>query len=132
MAPNKRLQPVYIRVKRNKSVVFLCIELKDTILNIKNKLNTVMKTSKPIQDIKLYIDSKSNTNKHRVLEDSDTAESAGLENDILVYLVYFDHDNGKWEDIYVAEFESLDEVDENMDDYIDESAKKKEKGKGRA
>ncbi|CAO3637244.1 unnamed protein product [Cunninghamella echinulata] len=132
MVLNKRLQPLYIRVKRNKSIIFLCIELKDTISDIKDRLNTVMKTTTSIQDMKLYIDSKSGNNSRRVLEDTDTAESAGLENDILVYLVYFDHDKGKWEDIYVAEFESLDEVDENMEEYVDENIKKKEKGKGRA
>ncbi|KAI8097323.1 uncharacterized protein BX664DRAFT_292804 [Halteromyces radiatus] len=135
MAPNTPSRPTYIRVKRDKTIVFLCIKLDDTILNIKEKLVTAMSISKPVEDLRLYLDTTSEhqTLTGRVLEDHQTAKSAELVNDALVYLVYFDHNLGKWEDIHVVEYESLDdEIEEDTTDLTDESTKKKEKGKGRA
>ncbi|KAI8344400.1 hypothetical protein BC941DRAFT_408552 [Chlamydoabsidia padenii] len=132
MAPTQR--PLYIRVKREKSICFLCIKPNDTILNIKNQLIPLMAKTKPVDDLRLYINTAplDAPPTGRLLEDHQTAKNAGLDNDELVYLVYFDHTLGKWEDITVAEYESLDdEVDDTMD-LADETSKKKEKGKGRA
>lgn len=39
---------------------------------------------------------------------------------------------GKWEDIHVAEYESLDDDMDDTMDLVEEAAKRKEKGKGRA
>jgi hypothetical protein len=84
---------MYIRVKRDKLISFLCIKPTDTILSIKQQLIPLMAKTKPADDLRLYISTGSSTG--RLLEDHQTAKSAGLENDELVYLVYFDHTSGK-------------------------------------
>ncbi|ORX46090.1 hypothetical protein DM01DRAFT_1339736 [Hesseltinella vesiculosa] len=142
MAPPRK--PMYIRVHRQKSIVFLCIEPKDTIKKIKGKLCSVTATEKTSDEVRLYVDTSKNDlasgkssdfnpNTLRLLDDAQTAEAASLENNMTVYLVYFDSDKGEWENVQVMEFEALDaDVDEEMADQLDEDFKKKEKGKGRA
>ncbi|CAO3598697.1 unnamed protein product [Absidia cylindrospora] len=141
MAPNTSQRPLYIRVKREKTITFLCIELQDTILSIKEKLIPIMAKSKPVEDIRLYLDTtpaaasdtpQQQTVSGRLLEDHQTAKASGLGNDVLVYLIYFDHDHGKWEEINVVEFESLDDDADEAMEMTDDTPKKKEKGKGRA
>jgi hypothetical protein len=45
---------------------------------------------------------------------------------------FFLRNIGKWEDIYVAEYESLDDDMDDTMDLAEEASKRKEKGKGRA
>ncbi|KAI8888574.1 hypothetical protein K501DRAFT_240082 [Backusella circina FSU 941] len=114
-------KPTYIRAKREKTTLFLCIDPKDSLNTIKNKLCLALDNKKTTDEIRILVDSKLK-GEYTILEDS-----KGLENNAIVYFVYFDRVEGQWEPVKLVEPELLD------DDMEEEALPaKKEKGKGRA
>ncbi|KAI9263196.1 hypothetical protein BDA99DRAFT_509560 [Phascolomyces articulosus] len=125
---------LYIRVRRNKSIVFLCYAAHDTIQNIKQKLCIAQPgCNKSPDQIRLYI---RRSDQYSLLNDSDTVSSAGLESESDIYFVYQDED-GKWEEVHTEAYEPLDEggpdeLEEDAEMHADIPHTRKEKGKGRA
>ncbi|KAI8393403.1 uncharacterized protein BYT42DRAFT_550932 [Radiomyces spectabilis] len=126
------LNPIYIRAKRNKTNLFLYVNLKDTIAEVKSKLCAALGGDRTPEEIRLFLD-KSDA-EPALLEDKKTVDQSNVTNDALVFFVFYDKDNVKWEDIHVAEFESLDEGEDEDYEMKEEMppSSKKEKGKGRA
>ncbi|GAB5591646.1 hypothetical protein Unana1_06546 [Umbelopsis nana] len=123
--------PNYIRVKRLNATYFICVSAKDTVARIKEVLcNTILKGEKFTEEVRLYIQ-KSQAD-YTLLEDTLPVEKAGLENDMLVYLTYYDQDRGSWEDIQVSQPEELDDYGDEEDDFEEQSLSRKEKGKSKA
>ncbi|KAI7882469.1 hypothetical protein K492DRAFT_206201 [Lichtheimia hyalospora FSU 10163] len=122
-------KPLYIRARRDKTVVFLCYQPSDTIATIKGKLCAAIPSSgKTADDIRLYI-RRSDGEGYNLLNDASKANASGIQNETDIYYVY--GDQGNWEQVHTSEYEPLDEGDEEMEeDNIPSS--KKEKGKGRA
>ncbi|KAI7889140.1 uncharacterized protein EV154DRAFT_515542 [Mucor mucedo] len=112
----------YIRAKREKTILFLCIDLKDTVDQLKTKLCQALDNKKSSDDIRILVDGK-REGEYKVLEDVKF-----LDNSDIVYFVYL-QGNGQWEPINVIEPEPADEdeIEEEEPQVI-----KKEKGKGRA
>ncbi|KAI9028281.1 hypothetical protein CLU79DRAFT_559156 [Phycomyces nitens] len=88
------LKPIYIRLRREKTSVFLCISPKDTMAEIKEKLCGALKLQKTPENIRLLLP-KQGDNKYELLEDSWTMTRANLSNDALVYFVFFDSSKGR-------------------------------------
>ncbi|KAI8637413.1 hypothetical protein BD408DRAFT_395707 [Parasitella parasitica] len=113
-------KPIYIRAKREKTTLFLCVEAKDTLEQVKTKLCQALGNDKTNEEVRLLVDGKKK-GEYSVLENSKQ-----LENNLMVYFVYYDTSDGLWENVHVVE----PALDEDMID--EEEAPKKEKGKGRA
>ncbi|KAG2189007.1 hypothetical protein INT44_004149 [Umbelopsis vinacea] len=123
--------PNYIRVKRLTSTYFICVSAKDTIARVKDVLcNTILNGDKVAEEVRLYIQKPQGG--YTLLEDALQVEKAGLENDMLVYLTYYDQDQGQWEDIQVSQPEELDDGGDDEDDVEDQTLSRKEKGKSKA
>ncbi|CAO3683729.1 unnamed protein product [Umbelopsis vinacea] len=123
--------PNYIRVKRLTSTYFVCVSAKDTIARVKQVLcDTILNGDKMNEEVRLYIQKA--PGEYTLLEDSLPVEKAGLENDMLVYLTFYDEDQGRWEDIQVSQPEGLDDYGDEDNDIEDQSLARKEKGKSKA
>ncbi|KAL0094763.1 hypothetical protein F4703DRAFT_1912033 [Phycomyces blakesleeanus] len=155
------LKPVYIRLRREKTNLFLCIDPKDTMTDVKVKLCGALKLDKTPDNIRLLMPTQWD-NKYDLLEDAWTMSKANLSNDALVYFVFFDSNRGStnkqsinttlcplicfgtvgnWEDVQLIEPEPLDDPEDDDVDMRDNLAairkekgkeKSREKGKGRA
>ena len=67
---------------------------KDTIARVKDVLcNTILNGDKLAEEVRLYIQKPQGG--YTLLEDALQVEKAGLENDMLVYLTYYDQDQGE-------------------------------------
>ncbi|KAL9545035.1 hypothetical protein MBANPS3_007334 [Mucor bainieri] len=119
-------KPTYIRAKREKTTLFLCIELKDTLEQVKTKLCQALDNKKTNDEVRLLVDGKS-AGDYSVLENTKTLENNGI-----VYYVYYDRNDGQWENVNVIEPELLDDDVMEEEEVPAASATKKEKGKGRA
>ncbi|KAI7906775.1 uncharacterized protein BX663DRAFT_497548 [Cokeromyces recurvatus] len=111
----------YIRAKREKTNVFLCIQKLDSVDDVKAKLCKALSNEKKPEEIRLLVNGTKE--EYTILENTKS-----LENNQVVYYVYFDRNEGEWEKVNVIEPQLLDE-DEIQDE---EQITKKEKGKGRA
>ncbi|KAI8980518.1 hypothetical protein BDB01DRAFT_724951, partial [Pilobolus umbonatus] len=111
----------YIKLRRQRTFLFLCIPPNSPILYIKKKLCEVLETSKTAEEVRLLIQGR---NKDEYIE---LENSKHLETGSTVYYVYYDREEGQWEPVNIIEPELLD------DDFVEEiPLPKKEKGKGRA
>ncbi|KAI7851680.1 hypothetical protein BDC45DRAFT_571842 [Circinella umbellata] len=128
---------LYVRARRDRTIVFLCYEAQDTVQILKKKLCDAQSNSNQSPDqVRLYI--RRSDQQYKLLNDTDTVSNAGLETDSDIYFVYQNED-GKWEEVHTEIYEPLDEG--GPDDEIEgEEAEmhgdiphtRKEKGKGRA
>ncbi|CEP18759.1 hypothetical protein [Parasitella parasitica] len=116
-------KPTYIRAKRETTTLFLCIEPKDTLEQVKTKLCQALDNKKTNDEVRLLVDGK-NKGDYSELENT-----KALENNLIVYYVYFDTNEGQWENVHIVE-PVLDE--DMMDEDEASTPNKKEKGKGRA
>ncbi|KAI9471974.1 MAG: hypothetical protein EXX96DRAFT_582451 [Benjaminiella poitrasii] len=116
---------MYIRAKREKTSVFLCIQKSDSVQDIKTQLCKAIDEDKKPDEVRLLVSGHGND--HVVLENT-----KNLENDQVVYYVYFDRTEGEWEKINVIEPQLLDEDDELEEENEQAMTTKREKGKGRA
>ena len=67
---------------------------KDTVARVKDVLcNTILNGDKLAEEVRLYIQKPQGG--YTLLEDALQVEKAGLENDMLVYLTYYDQDQGE-------------------------------------
>ncbi|KAI8147971.1 hypothetical protein BJV82DRAFT_594113 [Fennellomyces sp. T-0311] len=123
----------YIRARRNKTIVFLCYETRDTIESIKQKLCDAQPgCDKSADQVRLY---SRRSDQYTLLNDADSVTDAGLQSDSDIYFVYYDQ--GKWEDVHTEPYEPLDEgvadeEDEDIDIHAEITPTRREKGKGRA
>jgi len=92
--------------------------------------NTILNGDKLTEEVRLYIQKAQG--EYTLLDDASPVEKAGLENDMLVYLTFYDQDQGKWEDVQVSQPEELDDYAEEADDIEVHSLSRKEKGKNKA
>ncbi|KAI8075923.1 uncharacterized protein B0P05DRAFT_546944 [Gilbertella persicaria] len=117
---------MYIRAKRARTILFLCVEPTNSLEEVKTKLCQALDNKKTSDEVRLFVDAK-NKGEYTLLENPKV-----LENNDVVYFVYFDREEGQWENVNIIEPELLD------DDALEEEAPlpptttKKEKGKGRA
>lgn len=81
-------KPTYIRAKNEKTTLFLCIETKDTLDQVKTKLCQALDNKKTNDEVRLLVDGK-NKGGYTVLENTKT-----LENNSIVYFVYYDRNEG--------------------------------------
>ncbi|KAL0097905.1 hypothetical protein J3Q64DRAFT_1632945, partial [Phycomyces blakesleeanus] len=88
-------KPVYIRLRREKTNLFLCIDPKDTMTDVKVKLCGALKLDKTPDNIRLLMPTQWD-NKYDLLEDAWTMSKANLSNDALVYFVFFDSNRGRF------------------------------------
>jgi hypothetical protein len=85
--------PNYIRVKRLTSTYFVCVSAKDNVARVKHILGeTILNGEKKAEEMRLYT-SKSPGN-YTLLDDTLPVEKAGLENDMIVYLSYYEPEQG--------------------------------------
>ncbi|GAN02954.1 hypothetical protein MAM1_0031d02404 [Mucor ambiguus] len=124
--PNCQSKPTYIRAKREKTTLFLCTEPKDSLEQVKTKLCQALDNKKTSDEVRLLVDGKTK-GEYSVLEDTKT-----LENNAIVYFVYYDRNDGQWENVNVIEPELLDDDLMEEEEVPAASTTKKEKGKGRA
>lgn len=85
---------MFIRVKRKKTTYFLHCDPTETILEIKQKVQTL--SDNPIDCQRLIL-----LNTHQVLEDSKTLADQKVENDAIVALCLKISGSGVWEDIMI-------------------------------
>ncbi|KAG2193171.1 hypothetical protein INT46_010996 [Mucor plumbeus] len=119
-------KPTYIRAKKEKTTLFLCIETKDTLDQVKTKLCQALDNKKTNDEVRLLVDGK-NKGDYTVLENTKT-----LENNSIVYFVYYDRNEGQWENVHIIEPELIDDDLMEEEEIPTTSATKREKGKGRA
>ncbi|KAL7316264.1 hypothetical protein PS15m_005385 [Mucor circinelloides] len=119
-------KPTYIRAKREKTTLFLCIEPKDSLEQVKTKLCQALENKKTNDEVRLLVDGKTKGD-YSVLENTKT-----LENNSIVYYVYYDRNDGQWENVNVIEPELLDDDLMEEEEVPAVTTTKKEKGKGRA
>ncbi|CAO3608426.1 unnamed protein product [Mucor hiemalis] len=112
---------MYIRAKREKTILFLCIAPKLTVDQIKTKLCEALDNGKTKDDVRLLVEGKKE-GEYTLLE-----SAKFLENSDVVYFVYLNQ--GQWETVNVVEPVLLDEDEMEQEEL---PAAKKEKGKGRA
>ncbi|XP_044471096.1 uncharacterized protein LOC123200063 [Mangifera indica] len=86
---------MYIRVKRNKTTYFIQCDPTETILNIKQKLHTLI--DQPVNDQCLIL-----VGSGEVLEDSKTLADQRVENDAVVALTLRKDDN-EFEDVNIVQ-----------------------------
>lgn len=83
-------KPLYIRARRDKTVVFLCYHPSDTIATIKDKLCAAIPSSgKKADDMRLYI-RRSDGEGYNLLNDASKANASGIQNETEIYFVYGD------------------------------------------
>jgi hypothetical protein len=81
-------------VKRLTSTYFVCVSAKDTIARVKQVLcDTILNGDKMNEEVRLYIQKAHG--EYTLLEDTLPVEKAGLENDMLVYVTFYDEDQGE-------------------------------------
>ncbi|XXG52357.1 hypothetical protein AAC387_Pa03g0721 [Persea americana] len=85
---------MYIRVKRNKTTYFLQCDPTETILNIKQKLHSLI--DQPVNDQRLILVST-----NEVLDDLKTLADQKVENDSIVALTLRKEDN-EFEDVNIV------------------------------
>ncbi|KAI8329268.1 hypothetical protein EDC96DRAFT_60315 [Choanephora cucurbitarum] len=117
---------MYIRAKREKTVLFLCTDPTDSVDEIKTKLCQALDNKKTNDEVRLLVEDKSKSG-FAVLENPKSLENNGV-----VYFVYFDKNEGEWENVNVVEPELLDDDMEEDEVSAPPTSTKKEKGKGRA
>lgn len=125
----------------------MCIEPKDSLEQVKTKLCQALENKKTNDEVRLLVDGKTKGD-YSVLENTKT-----LENNSIVYYVYYDRNDGnesnnnqsswtcltfykklvgQWENVNVIEPELLDDDLMEEEDVPAATTTKKEKGKGRA
>ncbi|KAL3147744.1 hypothetical protein ABBQ32_002485 [Trebouxia sp. C0010 RCD-2024] len=85
---------MYVRVKRNKTTIFLHVEPTDTVLEVKQKLQELVQQGPETQ--RLYLGKT-------MLEDAKQLAELKVENDDVLALTYQLSD-GSWEDVNIAEY----------------------------
>jgi len=126
----------------------LCIEPKDSLEQVKTKLCQALENKKTNDEVRLLVDGKTKGD-YSVLENTKT-----LENNSIVYYVYYDRNDGnesnsnqpswtwltfhkkklvgQWENVNVIEPELLEDDLMEEEEVPAATTTKKEKGKGRA
>lgn len=79
-------KPLYLRARRDKTVLFLCYQAKDSIATIKERLCSALQNNKSPNDVRLYTRKQDDT--YTLLNDNDDAIKAGLQNGSDIYFVY--------------------------------------------
>ncbi|KAJ3036645.1 hypothetical protein HDV00_002469 [Rhizophlyctis rosea] len=129
--------PIYLRVKRNKTIWFVEATPQDTVGQLKQKLSTILNREKLPKDMRLQVKqpaAKPNTPPTWApLEDTGILEQLGLENDGEVFLSFWipgepNPADGKWEPVEVPEFDPLNEDAEEATAATEEP----NKGKGKS
>ncbi|KAI8988237.1 hypothetical protein BDF20DRAFT_313830 [Mycotypha africana] len=115
----------YIRAKREKTILYLCIDKKDSIDQIKQSLCKALNNGKTSDEVRLLVEGNTK-GEYKLLE-----SAKALENADIVYFVYYDRDQGQWEDVHY----SIPELDADDEEEVLQSpppVPKKDKGKGKA
>ncbi|XP_042507432.1 uncharacterized protein LOC122083630 [Macadamia integrifolia] len=86
---------MYIRVKRDKTTYFLQCDPTETILDIKQKLQTLI--DQPVNDQRLIL-----VTTNEVLDDSKTLADQKVENDAVVALTLRKDDDDEFEDVNIV------------------------------
>ncbi|CAA7408109.1 unnamed protein product [Spirodela intermedia] len=86
---------MYIRVKRHKTTYFVTCDPTDTVLRIKQKLQSLI--DEPANRQRLTLVSTD-----QILENSKTLAEQKVENDAIVALTLKTDDNGEFEDVCIA------------------------------
>ncbi|KAI9318674.1 hypothetical protein BX666DRAFT_1528922 [Dichotomocladium elegans] len=121
-------KPLYIRARRNKTVVFLCYDSTDNVASLKQKLcAAIPNCDKTPQQVRFYI-RRPDGSGYVPLNETDSVTSAGVQNETDLYYTF--NNQGTWEEIHTAEYEPLDEIGEEIEEAMPST--KREKGKGRA
>jgi len=89
---------MYIRVKRKKLTIFLQVEPTDTVLEVKQKLQSL--TEQPPEKVQLV-------KEEQALEDARKLSDLKVENDDVVAMCYLQGD-GTFEDVDITPFENGD------------------------
>ncbi|KAJ3285570.1 hypothetical protein HK104_009433 [Borealophlyctis nickersoniae] len=144
------MSSIFLRVRRHKTTYFLETDPKDTVHSLKQKLYVVLNKERDLKDMRLLVASSAGaagtaapTGKgtagaqaqaqqqqpYGPLEDSGVIEQLGLENDSVVYLVFWvsgdpNPSDGKWEPVEIPEYEPLGVEEEAAEEVTD--------GKGKA
>ena len=84
---------MYVRVKRRRQTIFLSVEPSETVLECKEKIQSLLDTPADMQ--RLYADGI-------LLEDMRTLAELKIENDSVLALTYRTPDGG-WEDILIEQ-----------------------------
>ncbi|KAJ7552497.1 hypothetical protein O6H91_06G058000 [Diphasiastrum complanatum] len=97
------LQAMFIRVKRKKTTYFLHCDPSETVLEIKQKLQSL--SDNHVDDQRLVLVAT-----QQVLEDHKTLADQKVENDAVVALTLKIPETGQWEDVSIekpADYQSL-------------------------
>ncbi|XP_043706952.1 uncharacterized protein LOC122656481 isoform X1 [Telopea speciosissima] len=86
---------MYIRIKREKTTYFLQCDPTETILDIKQKLQTLI--DQPVNDQRLIL-----VTTNEVLDDSKTLADQKVENDAVVALTLKKDDDDEFEDVNIV------------------------------
>lgn len=137
---------IYVRARRQRTVVFLSLRANDTVGTTKKLLSEALQGEKSPAQIQLFL-AKGDT-RIPLPDDDQTADAVGIQEESTLYFVFGDGQGketspslrtswvtlrllGGWEDVHIDEYEPLDDADEEVE-MKDAPTGKKEKGKGRA
>jgi len=102
-----------IKVKRQKTIIFIEAYVSDTILTIKNKICKALRNEKEPSDIRLQLESHRIPNEqYSSLDDDATIEELGLSNNTILYMTFWiskDAGTGEWEVVDVPKYEPVEE-----------------------
>ncbi|KAI8898646.1 hypothetical protein BC833DRAFT_620140 [Globomyces pollinis-pini] len=100
------MEVFYIRVKHQKTTLFVTAKPNESIYKVKVHLSQLLAKQKEPKQIRLLLPSK--TSGYTTLENNSTLEQLGLVNDSVVYMVYQDETaDGGFEAVAVPEFDPL-------------------------
>ncbi|ORY97274.1 hypothetical protein BCR43DRAFT_523486 [Syncephalastrum racemosum] len=119
---------IYVRARRQRTVVFLSLRANDTVGTVKKLLSEALQSEKSAAQIQLFL-AKADS-RVPLPDDDQTADAVGIQEESTLYFV-FDDGQGGWEDVHIDEYEPLDDPEEEVE-MKDAPSSKKEKGKGRA
>ncbi|ORY82227.1 hypothetical protein LY90DRAFT_282222 [Neocallimastix californiae] len=95
-----------IKVKRQKTIIFIEAYVTDNILTIKNKICKALRNEKEPSDIRLQLESHKFPNEqYSSLDDDATIGELGLSNNTILYMTYWISKDGEWEVVDVPKFE---------------------------
>eukprot|EP01118_Nematostelium_gracile_P001446 TRINITY_DN1148_c0_g1_i1.p1 TRINITY_DN1148_c0_g1~~TRINITY_DN1148_c0_g1_i1.p1 ORF type:complete len:101 (+),score=30.72 TRINITY_DN1148_c0_g1_i1:99-401(+) len=96
---------LYIRAKRTNQTIFLSVDSTDTILEVKKKISSVIKT--PVDNIKLLSETE-----RKEFPDEKTLGDLQVDNDAIVYWVQKKEGTDEWETVSIQKVEPKPEEKE--------------------
>ncbi|KAL1914370.1 uncharacterized protein VTP21DRAFT_8950 [Calcarisporiella thermophila] len=145
-------------VRHDKSTLFIEASRNSSIRDIKSKILRCLSLSRPSNNatitdastdekpipndadgIRLYKGTGGNGSfsgppptSFTILEDSQTVEQLGLQDEQILYMTFFDSSKTKWEEVQVVMPELINDFQEDMLEEEEASITRKDKGKGKA